>query len=757
MTQQTAQQSQRITKLEPRMKPEAKDIIQEVRDAVQAAASLGVFDKILTAHETRRCLWAGQSADGMLWGENAFPWAGAIDSRVPLADEIVSDHVRIRMASLRAGNVQIAPQDSVDDAGKASQWDGVLRFYRQAVKRNLTNQFKLFFTCVEEIGYGIMHVDWRDRKRLKPFEITPEAVMSVLAQQMITRMAEELQMDPDTMQPDLLQQAADDAARVYETMLADKMAEDSFVAALQVVDLRMPTSEAKRVIRDFRKGLAVSTYYAPISEGGLPCIQARIPWVNLIHGLDLGTSGQTTFFADVEKLSEVDVRIRAAQEEWPKGALESVLEHPNKGLTDLMGAAAGLSNWVLNGVGIGLTIEQNPQDRAPMFEIITVYRTAVNEAGIPAIYESVINAHVQDVLLKHECCEVDEMPFVVEQREPAGLAVQSRGIPEIILTDQLALKKLKDATTAAAELAAFPPTERDKDDTLPIQPGAQLKRSRYSTGSGGTQQKFLDVPGVDMGALKSMEMTRADIDRLFVRGKEADPDSRRLFLEDLGSSAVLSYEAVISLMWLHIQAYVKDLTASRIAGRPVSVQATAEDLEGRADVHVEFSPMALNQKMALELAEWGTKLAGLDRSGRIDFGAFVEVISRMFDSTLADRIIMPAEAAAEEIERDEQQVISAIVSGQYVRGHVNSPQARWKKLNEWLSNPETMPMLQARPTVYAALTEHIKGLSQEQIQSTENVAWGQTGQNPIPPWQEQQKPEAMLKHAVEGGPTAMAA
>ena len=38
------------------------------------------------------------------------------------------------------------------------------------------------------------------------------------------------------------------------------------------------------------------------------------------------------------------------------------------------------------------------------------------------------------------------------------------------------------------------------------------------------------------------------------------------------------------------------------------------------------------------MAEWFSKLAALDRSGRIDFGAAVEVIARMYDPTLAERI-----------------------------------------------------------------------------------------------------------------------
>lgn len=741
----------RIAKLEPRQQPQAADLIQELRDAVLAAQSLGVFDKIKTAHETRRCLWAGQSADGMLHGEKAFPWDGAIDTRVPLADEIVSEQVRIRMAALRAGNVQIGPQEAVNDTQKAQTWDGVLRYYRQQIKRNLKNQFKLFFTCVEEIGYGIMHVDWRDQKRLKPITLTREQIVQALANFLIEDQARELNMDPEQMHPDLQKQAADDAAIGVEMLLADETREADAMGLLQRIDPTMPESEARKTARALRKA-DEAVYYAPRSKGGLPCIKARIPWVHCLHNINVGPDGQASFYADVERMTEVDVRIRAEQEGWSEAALAEVLKHANQGLPELMGQAGIDNTWLLNGVGIGLSIEQEGQQRTPMYEIVTIYRLAVNSAGIPAVYESVINVNV-DMILSHECCEVTSMPTVFEQREPAALAVQSRGIPEIILTDQLGLKKLKDASTAAAELSAYPPSERTKDDDTKMQPGAVFVNARQS-GNSGTQQRFAEVPGVDEGALKFMEATRADVDRLFCRGKWAaeSPDMRRIYVEDIGEAAVLTYEAVIDLLWQNVQAYVNTVTASRIAGRPVSIKASAEDLEGSADVNIEFSPLALNQEMALKLAEWATKLAPLDRSGRIDFGALVELLARVFDITFSESIIMPGEAASAQIEKDEQDVLSAIATDQYVTGHVNSPQARWKKVQEWLANPTTVAMLQQVPTRYAALQEHIKALNQEMQQTTTNVFWGQTGQSPIPPWQQQQQPEQALEMAVEGAP-----
>jgi hypothetical protein len=738
----------RIAKLGPRQMPQAKDIIQEVRDAIHTAQSLGVFDKINRAHLTRRCLWDGQSDDGMLHGDNAFPWDMAIDSKVPLADEIVTEHVRVRMAAVRAGHVQIGPMNEIADSGKAKLWDDVLKYYRAQVRRSLKNHWRLFQTCVEEIGYGVLQVDWRENKVLKPLEMTRERMISFAAQQTLALMMQETQMNEEP-PPEWQQQAADLATMQVEELLINPMLRNDALALLMQVDPTMPESEARKILPGLRKD-GVATYYAPRGSGGQACVKARIPWVDCGHAMDLGPEGKCSWWFVAEWLSEVDFRIRCEQEKCSDAWRDAVLAQGNKGMSEMMQGMVTVPDWLLNGVGVGLSYDRQQNQNAPMFQVLTVYRLAVNEAGIPACYETLVHAQVPDLLGKHECCEVAELPFIAEAREAAALMMQSRGVPEILLTDQLQLKKLKDGTTHMAELASFPPYERAMGDSSRIAPGAELP-VRRNTGSSGTQSRFLDLPGVDMGALKAMEMVRTDVDRLFMRGATVDPDARRLFLEELSESAVMSYEELMRLMWLHVQAYVDEVVASRIAGRPVSVSATAEDLEGTADITVEFSVMALNQKTALELAEYVTKLAGLDRSGRIDFGRAIELITRIFDPVLSENIILPGEAAAAEIEKDEQNVISALAQGQWVTGRVNSPQARWQVFQRWLANPETVPMLQAKPAIYIGVMEHIKGLQQEMVQKQQNVFTGQTGQKQEAPWEEGAQPEQALRGMVEGG------
>jgi hypothetical protein len=194
------------------------------------------------------------------------------------------------------------------------------------------------------------------------------------------------------------------------------------------------------------------------------------------------------------------------------------------------------------------------------------------------------------------------------------------------------------------------------------------------------------------------------------------------------------------------------LKASRIAGRPTNIAASTEDLQGTADINVEFSSLALNQEAALELADYGTKIAGLDKGNRIDWGRFIETITRVFDPTLADAIILSGEEATDAIVKDEQAVLAAIASGQYITGRTNAPQIRYQEVQRWLQNPEVAAMMQSSPNKAAALMEHVKGLQQEQVQTSTNVFTGQTGQKPQSPWEEQTQPVEQTRAMIT--PTA---
>lgn len=716
----------RIAMLEAREKPDAAKIIDEVRASLQNAQSMGVFEKIAECHNIRRCLWANQAADGLKHGDDAFPWDRALDYKARTAERIIADNVRIRMAAVRSGTVQIGPENEFEDDAKAQTWDRVLKFYRNKGKRMMRNEMRLFFNCVEEFGYGIMHVDWHEHKRLLPQKITLDALASFLVQSQLEQMAAAGDQPDEAM----IQSIVETTGITIEEALTDTD-RAALVQMIKAFDPEIVTSEALKVCTGLKKGTKEVEYFAPRSLGGLPCVKALIPWVNCLHGMELTESGWNTWMAIPSWKTEVEIRLCAEMEEWNPAVVERVLQYPNRGLMEMINQSNLIPDWVLNGTGMGLAPDRQSQYRQPMYQVLCVYRIALNEAGVPAIYETTVSPNVPDAVLGHECEPIKVMPFVVEARESAGLIVQSRGIPELVQGDQIATKKMMDGSVAAGELSSFPPSLSFAGDDQQVKPGSQIVVNRQ-TGTVGAQaiERFQRVPGVDMGALQLMRFIKEELNETFHRGTTADPDMRQMMIDEMGESAVLTFEEIVKVIWEHIQAYVSNVTAGRIAGRPVKLQATEEDLMGEADINVQFSALALNKKAAGELAEWMTKMAPLDHAQRYNMGKVVETITRLYDPTLADTIVEPAEVAAGHVDDEEQSDLAKLASGQLPPVRQGGYQQRMQKIQEWLSNPAVQQQMANDSTLAARVQQRWDAYVQQGITQPRNAMVGRIGYDP---------------------------
>jgi len=745
--------TKRIARLEPREKPDPKHLLEEIRAAVIDAQSHLLQDKLEVSHKVMHCLWAGQNVDGT----KDSPWPNAIDSRVREASKVINDTVKLMMRAVRSGSVSIGPED-IDDDEKAQLWDKVLRKYQHKSKRAISAAMKLFFQCVMSLGYGILHVDWRARRQLFPKTVTTDEVRQFLYSQNVTEwltMQEGGLGDGETggvgaggVPPEIDAQITQGVAVLVDEMLAaaDKT---ELSGVLMQMDADMPPSEAKITARELsKKNTAV--YYAPRETGGMPVIKAKIPMVNCVHGMDLTGTDCETWVALPERLSEAGLRERAALNGW-KVDIDTLLKHPNNGMAELESLSGGVSSWdwLLNGVGIGLVMNKN--EEIPWFEVVTLYRVACNEAGIPAVYETEIFPAVPELLLSHQVLPIVRdgeaaMPFVTMARNPALLAVQSPGMAQEMLTDQMGMKRIIDASVAAAELAAYPPTVRTTADNQVVMPGSTLDLPR-NVGTSGAQSRFIEVPGVDMGALKFLEIMKSEVQERYHRGVNADPNLRTAYEEDLGQEAVMAYTEVIALIWAHIQAYVDEVTASRIAGKAVSLKATEADLMGTADINVDFSATSLNRERAKEFADVGKTLLQLG-SKNVDVDALAETMARTYDVPLAERIIIPGEQGAANAVNDERKAIIEMQGGFEVSGRQNMPEARLTAYDDWLRNPANVDRCVYDPGLFELVLLRMQGLEMQQQQFSENVVTGQTGQKP-PEWQHQQKRSERLMLMVQ--------
>jgi hypothetical protein len=705
---------------EPRDTADAKAVNDLIRGAVNDAASAGVFEKLALAYNTRRMLWAGQTEDGLLPRLSALPkdrkvftWEGAPDTGVPYADEVVAEHVLIRKSAWNRGEVRLGPRelenaDGVQDEEKARAWQKAFEYFVDVDRRSIGYQLGLFATCVEECGYGLLYVDCQRQMRTAKLKVTlGDLVEVVVTQQAEAVMAESGALE---MTPEMLQMIQGNAQRAVEEMVLTA-GDLRLQELLRQFDPTMPRSEARWAARELRANVkkapldgaanfweTSATYYAPQDDGYMPYVEALVPFINCVHGTGLTGAGKDWWFSKPVRLSEADLRMRAAAEQWdeepgPDGLtfLERVLQQENEFLITDQTWDSRVPRWALSGAGV---LHEMQGSDEKFFEVVYVWRQMPDSEGRPMVYHTLVHPRIHDMVGFHECSGLADLPLHVESREEVLFAVQSRGIPEIAVKGGMpAIKVLLDAEGARAQLGSNPPLNRTSDQHVPIEPGKQLFMKR------GSENAFMQVPKADQGAMLMLDRLRDQLDRRFFRAELTDPDMKRLYREGVALAAAETIREVVRLMWKVMQGHVDTVKIGRIAGEAVDLELTRDSMQGEVDVRVEFNVDGLSADAQTKTMEWATKLISLG-ADNLDLNELVNLMARMSNPDLARRIILPADVAAERVRTDQRNRHAQMWGGapmdtmDYPKKQTG-PAIRLEEFQKWKSNPENMMRLQS--------------------------------------------------------------
>ena len=93
--------------------PNVPALTEELR---RSATDYGVFARVDRVEQVRYCRWAGQTDDGKKWNDAnrnkpAFPWDGASDTRIPLADEVINGLVDLCSTSFWRSMLRVSPSN----------------------------------------------------------------------------------------------------------------------------------------------------------------------------------------------------------------------------------------------------------------------------------------------------------------------------------------------------------------------------------------------------------------------------------------------------------------------------------------------------------------------------------------------------------------------------------------------------------------------------------------------------------------------
>jgi hypothetical protein len=643
---------------------------------------------------TRFCLWAGQSEDGRKHqgslGKKAWPWEGASDTRIRLADTIINETVRLLKRAFFSSRMQVQPVESSDSIVKQAVQTALNWMMKVHCLDDLRREVELALQIRETFGLSFLGIFWRTTTRVEKKQITMEEIQSVALQ-------------------------GDGAAAALVEAILDPLQEESAKAMLAMLSDKLGTSAAVRALRE--KG--IFEYENPYIFESKPEWVALEPLEDILFPASTWSIQRAPWVARRELITEDELRERELTQDYDAAWIERAVKQ--KGMTQRVNRNILRNNEHL---------ADNDRD---LIEVYHVYRK-VHDKGATRVECTVLNTSITDMVAKHDISpyEHGQFPFIELPRERASRnLLESRGIPELVHTSQMEIKTQRDYRSDRASIAILPPVRvpanRGKIE-LVFGPGTQIPERR--PGEFG----WMEPPPFDKGTIEVEQSTRSDVDEYFGRATAAIAPARTMLAQqDLVDSFLTDMKLAIAQTLQLMQQYLTDAQVQRIVGMlPGKFQLTREEVQGQYDLQVDFDVRDLDNEFLGKKLDYIAKVAiPLDVAGVIDRAGLVKFIMSAVDPVLGESLVRDAGVAAAAEAEDEQVQFTKIAAGaEPPLKEDGNPQVRLQVLQQTIqANPAVSQRYQQDEIFRKMIDARVQSF-QFQLQQQQNAQIGRMGAVP---------------------------
>jgi hypothetical protein len=697
--------------------PDREKISEILTDIDQADADGSQYvQRKLRNWNTRYCVWPGQSEDGRkhagAMGRQPWPWDGAADTRVRLADNIIRDHCAILTNAFFKSRVQIQPVESMD-IDKRTAAEAVLKWLLfQHCLDDLRREVRLAAEFRETYGLAIMAVDWQQttRTEIKRFTI------------------EEAQM--------MVQESQDPNLAALLEIVMDPLQEETAAELLGQVVPELGKVSKVRALRD--KGEV--EWESPYIFESKPVWTALEAWEDVIFPIQTFSLQRAAFVARRELLNEVELRERAAVEGWDEDWVEEAVKHKGQ-----------LKRIHLN---LHRTDQFLFEQLRDLIEIWHVFRKE-NDPKTDAIRvtRSVISYHIPDKAAVHELLPYAHgmYPFVEMPRERSTRPLlESRGIPELVQTAQEEIKIQRDYRADRASISILPPVRvpanRGKFD-LVLGPGVQVPERRPG------EIGWMDPPRPDAGSIEVENATRFDVNNYF--GRMADgvpPQMSMIHTQEMIDSYLLDMKLCVIQTMALAQQYMTPEEVSRVTGNAsLAFSASPQDIRGRFDITAEFDARLLDSEaLGAKLDYLAKVLVPLDSFGVIDRAGLVKYMFQAVDPNMASMLVQDIGAATQQEIEDEQGAFAKIAAGTEppMKEGGQNAQVRLQTLQQIIQSNPAVSQRYQQDEIFRRMLDARMQAFQFQLQQSQNAVIGRVGAQPAL--------QQMAQEQQLGGPQAAA-
>jgi hypothetical protein len=659
-------------------------------------------DQCRQNYETRFAIWNGQSADGKKHAREGggkidpTPWDGASDLRVYAVDAVINYKVARNSIALSKANLVAVPV-SGNDITRARLVSNFMKWLVNTQIPHLDREEELLDNYLQEKGIALTGQFW---------EICQEKTLVRLRLQDFQKQFPQFNVQAVVSHPEL---------------------EEHLLAVIQEA---YPTSKrkAKAVLRDLQqKGEADvpalgRKYSRPIIRAFNLDRDIFVPsWATDIES--------APYIFRIEYFTAEQLRAFANNEGWDSDWVEAaILKCRGQVITSI-------PDTTLQPISRSFVYIDRKTMQSDLIGVVFGYQRLSDEDGVPGIYLTIFNPRLpkdndQQGYAKFSLLGYahGQYPFVVHRREYLSRKFHdSRGVPEPGKAFQDQIKAHRDSRIDAASLAIVPPfaypTGRPPSRWGP---GARIPERRPG------EYHFLDKPTGDVNTEESENRLSASFkDYNGIASAEDDPLISATINQAEVKKWLASWSQVYEQVWKLYQQYGDDGVYFRVLGLQ-SEKATLfqkGDPSEDYDIYMSYDVLSMSPEQQTQKLENIAKICmTADKYGQIDYSQLLQLMLESVDPNIAERIILPKDAAADRFVKEEQDALAKIYAGMDQDIQLGSPaQLGLQVIQQYVQAPDVRMRMQSDKDFQDRLLKRAKQYEFQMTQAN-NAKIGRLGQ-----------------------------
>jgi hypothetical protein len=684
--------------------PDIGDLLDEYNRSMVNSSQGNLATKF---DNIRFCRWSGQTDDGKKWskwreeGNPAWPFEGASDVRLRLVDSTCNELSALLVTAYQRADINTQAAN-LQDLPLSTIANSLMNWVRDNKMANeLRKEAELAAQYALQYGWTAFYVGWEQHISKRPQSISMEQIMG-LAQQAGSEQLAQLPM--------LIVEQPDVAASIVQAALG--------------IDL----SECKRMVKELAE-TGETSYDEEYVSRNLPTVQALKPWDEIIFPPETADLQRSRVIFRRTWMSEVELREKITTDGWDPDWVERALQQIGKSSTlyniNLLPTTTML---VYNGVNYNNMVEvvyayqKSLDGKAPcIYYTVFCPQAASNrreDDASWAIYEKLDYAH-------------GEYPFVEFRREQLRRAIaDSRGIPELAMTDQDEIKAQHDSIRDYTAFATLPPIKVVKriGAINKVGPGVQLpvtQRDDYTWMEPPARE-----PSTAFNLIKSVEMRHCAY--FGVSHELVNPVRTQTLQQLLVNNWLMSWRGVFRQVFALCAQFLSPEEIAAITGG-FQIPQNLSAIHNEFDINIRFDVNDMNPDYIDKKIQFLQTISQMDVGGAIDKNALTRMMLQAVAPEVANQLIVNQAQASQQMYKDVQSDIANMLLGNEAIYSENDPAAQTKMqfVQDIMSkNPKAQAALQQDENFKALFENYVKNIQMSLMQQ-QNAQIGRLGVNQV--------------------------